>query len=163
MERIPVKIKKLYTDVVEPFYATEGSAGFDIIAHNFKILYSSQYIASDLCNKRELLITPHSRILIGSGFAIEIPKGKELQIRPRSGLALKTGLTIINSPGTLDSDYRGELMVTLINTSAFAVEIKLGERIAQAVLADYWMCTFDIVEELSSTERGTGGMGSTGK
>ena len=107
-------------------------------------------------------IKPGGRCLIPTGLFIALPKGYEAQIRPRSGLALKQGLTVLNSPGTIDADYRGEIGIVLVNTSNQPVQIKDGERIAQMVIAKHETIEWEIVEELPSTERGEGGFGHTG-
>lgn len=110
----------------------------------------------------ETVLDPGQRILIGLGFAVELPEGYEMQIRPRSGLALKEGITVLNAPGTIDADYRKEVGVILINHSKDRVRLRAGDRIAQAVISAFEHARFDIVSELSETER-TGGFGSTGK
>lgn len=107
-------------------------------------------------------IKPGGRCLIPTGLFIALPKGYEAQIRPRSGLALKQGLTVLNSPGTIDADYRGEIGIVLVNTSNQPVRIKDGERIAQMVIAKHETVEWETVEELPSTERGEGGFGHTG-
>lgn len=107
-------------------------------------------------------IKPGGRCLIPTGLFIALPKGYEAQIRPRSGLALKQGLTVLNSPGTIDADYRGEIGIVLVNTSNQPVRIKDGERIAQMVIAKHETVEWEVVEELPSTERGEGGFGHTG-
>ena len=107
-------------------------------------------------------IKPGGRCLIPTGLFIALPKVYEAQIRPRSGLALKQGLTVLNSPGTIDADYRGEIRIVLVNTSNQPVRIKDGERIAQMVIAKHETIEWEIVEELPSTERGEGGFGHTG-
>jgi dUTP pyrophosphatase len=130
-----------------PTYATPLSAGLDLRA------FLSQPV--------ELL--PLQRKLIPTGLFIELPAGFEAQIRPRSGLALKRGLTVLNSPGTIDADYRGELSVLLINLSDTPTTIEPGERIAQMVVARCEQVEWQPVEELSETERGTGGYGHSGR
>lgn len=130
-----------------PAYQTAQSAGVDLRA----------------CLKESVVLHPMERKLIPTGLFIELPDGYEAQVRPRSGLALKHGITVLNSPGTIDADYRGEISVLLINLSQENFEIANGERIAQMVFAPYTAATFVPVEELSQTERGTGGYGSTGK
>ena len=105
---------------------------------------------------------PGGRCLVPTGLFIQLPIGYEAQVRPRSGLALKKGLTVLNTPGTLDSDYTGEIGVILINHSNENVTIEEGERIAQMVIAQYERVIFEIVEELNKTDRGDGGFGSTG-
>ena len=107
-------------------------------------------------------IKPGGRCLIPTGLFIALPKGYEAQVRPRSGLALKLGLTVLNSPGTIDADYRGEIGVVLVNTSNVPVRITDGERIAQIVIAKHETIEWEVVEELPSTERGEGGFGHTG-
>ncbi|WP_291722883.1 dUTP diphosphatase [Bernardetia sp.] len=132
-----------------PFYQTEGSAGMDLYA--------------DIENSIEL--DSLERSLIPTGIHIELPLGYEAQIRPRSGLAFKQGISIVNSPGTVDADYRGEIKVLLVNLSKEKVIIQAGERIAQMVVAKHerveWM-QVETLEELSQTQRGSGGYGSTG-
>jgi len=142
---IKLKVKKLNNLAQIPAYQTEEAAGFDL--HSVE----------------DVVIAPNERKLIGTGLSMEIPKGYEIQIRPRSGLAYKHGITVLNSPGTIDSDYRGEIKVLLINHSNEDFEIKVGERIAQAVIKEVIQATFEEVEELNDTTRGTGGFGSTGK
>jgi len=133
-------------DLPLPAYATDGAAGFDLRA----------------CISKPVLIGPDGRVLIGTGFCCAVPVGHELQIRPRSGLAVNYGITIMNSPGTVDSDYRGEVSVCLINHGARHFEISRGDRIAQAVLAPVVRATMAEVVELDVTVRGVGGFGSTG-
>ena len=142
---INLKVKKLNKLAQIPEYQTQEAAGFDL--HSVE----------------DIIIKPNERKLIGSGLAFDIPKGYEIQIRPRSGLAYKHGITVLNSPGTIDSDYRGEIKVLLINHSNEDFEIKVGERIAQAVIQEVIQTTFQEIEELSQTDRGAGGFGSTGK
>ena len=130
-----------------PHYATEGSAGMDIYA--------------DL--NKPLTVRPGKRAKIPTGLYMELPAGYEAQIRPRSGLAYKKGITVINSPGTIDSDYRGHCQVLLINHGKESVEIRPGERIGQFVFKEYQRIEWDEVDELNDTERGSGGFGSTGE
>ncbi|MDO4229149.1 MAG: dUTP diphosphatase [Capnocytophaga sp.] len=129
-----------------PSYQTEDSAGMDIRASL----------------ENPIVIKPLERVVVKTGLFLEIPKGYEVQIRPRSGLAAKHGITVLNSPGTIDADYRGEIGVILVNLSNEAFTIENGERIAQMVFAKYEKITFEEVTQLSDTERGTGGFGSTG-
>jgi dUTP pyrophosphatase len=129
-----------------PSYQTEGSAGMDI--------YASV--------KNNIIINPLERVLIPTGLFIALPKGFEAQIRPRSGLAIKQGLTCLNTPGTIDSDYRGEINVILINLSNEVQTIKNGDRIAQMVIAKYEIGEWNLVDTLDETARGSGGFGSTG-
>lgn len=130
-----------------PAYETILSAGMDLRA----------YIANDV------VLKPMERILIPTGLFIELPVGFEAQIRPRSGLAFKNGITVLNSPGTIDADYRGEIKVLLINLSKEDFIIKSGERICQMIISKHEKATWTLVETLNSTERGVGGFGHTGK
>jgi dUTP pyrophosphatase len=129
-----------------PNYGTEAAAGVDLRA----------FIEQDI------LIKPMQRILIKTGLFMEIPVGYEAQVRPRSGLAIKKGITVLNSPGTIDADYRGEIMVILINLSNEDFIVKTGDRIAQMVIASHEQADWKLVENLDDTERGAGGFGSTG-
>ncbi|NPA87397.1 dUTP diphosphatase [Caminibacter pacificus] len=140
-----LKIKKLTQNAKIPAYQTKEAAGFDL--HSIE----------------DVVIKPGERKLIGTGLAFEIEFGYEVQIRPRSGLAFKHGITVLNTPGTIDSDYRGEIKVLLINLGDEPFEIKEGERIAQAVVAPVIQAKIEEVDELSDTQRGAGGFGSTGK
>lgn len=156
MHRVPLKIKRVRNSGLSiPEYKSEGAAGFDLFA--------------DLTEKEQPIIThPGYNYNIPTGFAFEIPVGYQLEIRPRSGLAVKYGFTIINSPGTIDSDYRGEVIIigyrTIFPYSNLAdpFVIRHGDRIAQAVLMPVYRAIFEEVEELPETERGIGGFGSTG-
>lgn len=127
-----------------PAYASDGAAGMDIVA------------------AETLTLRPGARHAVATGFAMAIPPGYEVQVRPRSGLALKHGITCLNSPGTIDSDYRGEVKVILANLSEDNFDIKRGDRIAQIVPAPVQRAAFAEVETLDDTARGTGGFGSTG-
>lgn len=132
---------------VVPSYETVGSAGADIRA------FLSESVT----------IKPLERAMISTGLKFEIPLGYEMQIRPRSGLAAKNGVTVLNTPGTIDSDYRGEVKIILINLGSEDFVVNNGDRIAQAVIAPVTQGVFSIANELSSTSRGEGGFGSTGK
>jgi len=129
-----------------PAYATEQSAGMDLRANL----------------DSPILIKPMQRKLIPTGLYIALPPGYEAQVRPRSGLALKKGITVLNSPGTIDADYRGELGILLINLSEEDFIVNDGERVAQMVIAKHEQGQFEVVEELDETERGSGGYGHTG-
>ena len=129
-----------------PKYQTKQSAGVDLCA----------FLSSDL------VLKPNDRRLIGTGLHIALPDGYEAQIRPRSGLAFKHGITIINSPGTIDAYYRGEIKIALINHSNEDFVIKSGDRIAQMVISKYEQISFSLTESLDETERGEGGYGHTG-
>jgi dUTP pyrophosphatase len=129
-----------------PHYETNASAGMDLRASI----------------QEPVVLRPMERTIIKTGFFMELPIGFEAQVRPRSGLAAKKGITVLNAPGTIDADYRGEVGVILINLSNEAFTIENGERIAQMVIAKHERATWEQVEELSSTVRGEGGFGSTG-
>ncbi len=135
-----------------PSYETPGAAGADIRA-NFPLDQRTGGVR----------LEPMQRALIPTGFHVEIPLGYEVQIRPRSGLALKHGVTLVNAPGTIDSDYRGPVGVILINLGAAPFEITHGERIAQLVVARVEQALFSVKDKLAQTTRGSGGFGSTGK
>jgi len=141
-----LQIKKLHPQVQLPKYQTAGSAGLDLQA----------YI------NEPIILKPGEIILVPTGLAIALQEGYEAQIRPRSGLALKNGITVLNSPGTIDADYRGEICVILINHSKQDFTITCGLRIAQMVIAQYAVASIMEVSELSATNRGAGGFGSTG-
>ena len=130
-----------------PAYATPQSAGLDLRA----------------CLEEPVLLKPLQRAMIPTGLYIALPAGYEAQVRPRSGLAAKHGITVLNTPGTIDADYRGEIRVILVNLSDQPFEVVPGERIAQMVIARHEQVEWEPVDELDATERGAGGFGSTGK
>ena len=130
-----------------PAYATEQSAGMDLKANL----------------KEPVVLQPLQRMLVPTGLYIALPEGYEAQVRPRSGLAIKHGITVLNTPGTVDADYRGEVCVILVNLSQEPFEIVPGERIAQMVIARHEQVEWEEVEILNETLRGAGGFGSTGK
>lgn len=140
------------TEVALPGYETPGAAGADLRAN----LHPEDRIAG-------LVLAPMQRMLVPTGLRVEIPEGFEMQIRPRSGLAFKNGIGLTNSPGTIDSDYRGPLGVLVINFGEEPFTIRHGERIAQAVIAPVVQARFTPFAELEETERGAGGFGSTGR
>jgi dUTP pyrophosphatase len=144
---IDIEIKRLSNGkgLPLPSYASEGAAGLDVVA------------------AEDMTLEPGARHAVATGFAIAIPEGYEVQVRPRSGLALKHGITCLNTPGTIDSDYRGEVKVILANLGAEPFEVRRGERIAQLVPAPVLRAAFREVDDLDSTERGGGGFGSTGR
>jgi len=145
-DEVLLKVLKTQKDIELPRYESEGAAGMDLRA----------FLETDVT------VAPLGRVKIPTGLKIEIPVGFEAQVRPRSGLAFKTGLTVLNSPGTIDSDYRGELEIILVNLGSQDVTIKNGERIAQLVVSP--VCRARIIEAdtLACTKRGDGGFGSTG-
>jgi|TARA_B100001093_G_scaffold355704_1_gene340290 dUTP pyrophosphatase len=141
-----ILIKRISKNVLLPKYETPGSSGMDI----------SAYI------EKNVEINPGEKSIIPTGFHLSIPEGYEVQIRPRSGLAAKKGITVLNTPGTIDSDYRGEIKVILINLSQEKFIVENNMRIAQIVICPVIQAHFEEVNELSSTDRGSGGFGSTG-
>lgn len=146
MSKIKVKIINQSPNAL-PEYATEGSAGMDLRAH----------LAG------ELVLQPLERQLVPTGLFIELPQGYEAQVRPRSGLAIKHGITCLNSPGTIDSDYRGEIKIILINLSQEAQTLHPGDRIAQMVVSPVARIGWESVETINETARNAGGFGHTGK
>ena len=151
-----VKIKVLREDWADPSvplpaYQTAGAAGADLCAN----------LPPDL-RETGLVLAPMARAICPTGLRVEIPDGYEMQVRPRSGLATKHGVTLPNTPGTVDSDYRGPLGVPLVNLGAEPFVIRHGDRVAQAVIAPVIRATYEVVAELGDTARGTGGFGSTG-
>ena len=146
MEKIKVGITA-ENNVEIPRYMTEGSAGIDVSANI----------------EREIELKPLERHLVPTGIKLEIPEGFEVQVRPRSGLAFKHGITVLNTPGTVDSDYRGEIKVLLINLSNEVYKIQPSERIGQLILSKVYRLDFEVKDELSETKRGEGGFGHTGK
>lgn len=143
---VPVMVKRLthFAGLELPAYATDGAAGMDVLA------------------AEDVTLPPGGRHAVATGLAVAIPHGFEIQVRPRSGLALKHGITVPNTPGTIDSDYRGELKVILINHGAAPFEVRRGDRVAQLVLAPVTRAGWFKVDELDETLRGAGGFGSTG-
>jgi len=141
-----ILIKKLSEEVVTPKYETDGSSGMDISSNT----------------AQDIEIFPGEKAIIPTGFSLSIPKGFEIQIRPRSGLAAKKGISVLNTPGTIDADYRGEIKVILINLSKEKFTVQKGMRIAQMVVSPVIQAELKEVKELPETSRGAGGFGSTG-
>ncbi len=140
-------------------YQTQGSSGFDLMAH---AIHSG---GIDYNIEDPFVLAPNQRVLIKTGLVFGIEDGYEIQIRSRSGLALKNGVMVLNSPGTIDSDYRGEIGVILLNTDSYkSFQISFGDRICQAVVSKLYTCNFDFVplDDLGETDRSSGGFGSTG-
>jgi dUTP pyrophosphatase len=148
MRNLEVKILENGFGLPLPKYETEGAAGLDLFAATKE--------------NKKILIAPNSAEMIPTGIAIAVPSGYEAQIRPRSGLAAKNGITVLNSPGTIDSDYRGEILVMLINHSKKDFEVVRGMRIAQMVISKIEQFNLISVDELNTTDRGKDGFGSTG-
>ena len=144
---VRILVKKFDKNIKLPTYKTSGSSGMDLMA----------YV------KNKITINPGKTAMIPTGIAVAIPKNYEIQIRPRSGLAAKKGISVLNTPGTIDSDYRGEIKIILINLSKKLFEVKSGDRIAQMILCPIAKGKLKEVKKLSKTVRGKGGFGSTGK
>ena len=141
-----VELLPSYVGLPLPAYQTEGAAGFDFLA----------------AVESNIEIQPGDWVLIPTGLKFAVPHGCEMQVRPRSGLAAKHGVTVLNTPGTIDSDYRGEVKIILINLGKDTFVVERGMRIAQGILAPYYKGEFAVVDALDDTERGTGGFGHTG-
>ncbi|MCD4687822.1 MAG: dUTP diphosphatase [Desulfuromonadaceae bacterium] len=146
MRPIDMQVKLLHDSAQLPVYMTELAAGMDLFA----------------CLDEPLLLLPGQRFLVPTGIALAIPAGYEGQVRPRSGLAIKKGLTLVNAPGTIDADYRGEVKIVLINHGQDLVTIASGERIAQLVIAPVQRVSLTLVKQLDTTVRDAGGFGHTG-
>ena len=144
---VRILVKKFDKNIKLPTYKTSGSSGMDLVAHI----------------KNKIAIYPGKTVLIPSGIAVAIPKNYEIQIRPRSGLAAKKSISVLNTPGTIDSDYRGEIKVILINLSKKTFVVKSGDRVAQMILCPVAKGKLQEVKNLPKTIRGKGGFGSTGK
>ena len=141
---VRLNIKKLSDEAIIPKYATKGDAGMDLFSMSEHVLKTGE------------------RCLVSTGLSFEIPEGYEVQVRPRRGLALKKGISLVNSPGTVDSGYRGEIGIIVINHGEEDFEIKKGDKIAQAVINKFEIGEIEEVNDLSGSERGEGGFGSTG-
>ena len=146
MVKVALTVLPHASDLPLPAYATEDSAGMDLLA----------------AVKENVTITAHARMLVPTGICIALPKGYEAQVRPRSGLAFKHGITVLNAPGTIDADYRGEVGVILINHGTETFTVERGMRIAQLIIAPYTRATWQKTDSLEESARGTGGFGSTG-
>ena len=144
---VKILVKKFDKNIRLPSYKTFGSSGMDLVA----------YI------KNKITIDPGKTVMIPTGIAVAIPKNYEIQIRPRSGLAAKKGISVLNTPGTVDSDYRGEIIIILINLSKKSFVVKSGDRVAQMILCPVAKGKLQVVKNLPKTIRGKGGFGSTGK
>ena len=144
---VKILVKKFDKNINLPAYKTSGSSGMDLMAYT----------------KNKITINPGKTAMIPTGFAVAIPKNYEIQIRPRSGLAIKKGISVLNTPGTVDSDYRGEIKIILINLSKKSFVVKSGDRIAQMVLCPVTKGKLKEIKNLPKTVRGKGGFGSTGK
>lgn len=162
LELPTLKIKKLFDDAIVPTKTHSTDSGFDLYIHSF-VKYYDHLLNNDpnICDQSLIKLTPGSRVLVNTGISAVVEKGYEIQIRPRSGLALKEGITVLNSPGTIDYSYRGFIGVIIINHSN-SIELKKGMKIAQMVVCPVILCDIEIVDDLDITDRGSGGFGSTG-
>jgi dUTP pyrophosphatase len=142
-----IKVKKFRPEAAIPRYMTEQAAGVDLVA----------CLPGDV-----LVLEPGERVVVPTGLGIQLPPGWEAQVRPRSGMAIKHGITVLNTPGTIDADYRGEIGVILVNHSKTPFIVQHGDRIAQLVFAKVGFAHFEEVDDLTETDRGAGGYGSTG-
>jgi len=145
-EPIQVRISRVRPGAVLPRYMSDGASGCDICA----------------CGDAAVVVRPGERVAVPTGLAVEIPAGYEIQVRPRSGMAFKKGLTVVNTPGTIDSDYRGEIQVLMINLGTESVTIAPGDRVAQLVLSEVPQIGWVEAPDLTQSTRGAGGFGSTG-
>lgn len=143
---VKVKVKKLKQNALLPKYMTAGAAGCDAFS----------------CLETEMIIKPMERAAIPTGLSVEIPMGYEIQVRPRSGLSFKQGLTVVNAPGTIDSDYRGEIQVLVVNLGSEPITVKPGDRIAQFILQEVTQIEWVETQALEQSLRGASGFGSTG-
>ena len=144
---VKILVKKFHKSIKLPTYKTSGSSGMDLMAFT----------------RSKIIIPPGKNALIPTGIAVAIPKNYEIQIRPRSGLAAKKSISVLNTPGTVDSDYRGEIKIILVNLSKKSFVVKSGDRVAQMVVCPITKGKFKVVNYLPKTVRGRGGFGSTGK
>lgn len=167
MTEVSVKLR-LENGAEMPVYKTAGSAGFDLKAQSFKKVFNgkkeidlTETLAHCIANGY-ITLRPAERVMIGTGLFMEIPEGFQLEIRSRSGLALEKGLTVSNQPGTVDSDYRGEICIIITNTNSFLARLDIGDRVAQGVLMPVYKAVFSQEDTLQHTQRGSGGFGSTG-
>lgn len=165
MEKVKVKVKG-HQGLVLPKYMTEQSAGFDLIARGLRKVYKGTKEVDISVFGRSIeegyfILRSQERALVGTNLFIELPQGKQLEVRSRSGMATKRGIIVGNSPGTIDADYRGEIMVLIVNTTNFLARINFGDAIAQGVITDAYQVEWEVVEALTPTARGEGGFGST--
>jgi dUTP pyrophosphatase len=166
---VELKVKKLFPDAKIPVRANPSDSGADVFAYKFEKLYKKEFedgylrevIIEDFGYQIGIKLQPQERILINTGISISVPYGYETQVRSRSGLSLKSGLIVANSPGTIDSSYRGMVGIILINNSFSTQSIRLGDKIAQLVVKQVELCPIVEVDDLGETDRGTDGFGST--
>ena len=156
-----MKVKKLYTDSILPKRENSTDSGMDVFANNIKQIFETEYSVDDV-KDFPFILNPLKRVLVGTGISVSIDKGKEIQVRPRSGMALNNGISIVNTPGTVDSGFTGEICIILINHSNKPFFITKNMKIAQIVLCPVILEDIEEVNELDQTTRGSNGFGSTG-
>lgn len=157
-----LKVKKLFPDALLPVRANPTDSGADVFAYRFEKVYAEGMRDLSGSDEKELVLNTNDRVMINTGLSVSIEPGYEIQVRPRSGNALKKGLTIVNSPGTVDATYRGPVCVILANTGHQSQVIRKGDKIAQLVVCPVTLSEIVEVDELNDTDRGQGGFGSTG-
>lgn len=157
-----LKIKKLYSDAKLPERANFTDSGADVFIHNFKKFFCNDRVITD-SEQKIVVLNTNDRVLLGTGLSATVYPGFEIQVRPRSGNSLNKGLIVVNSPGTIDATYRGEIGVILANIGHNPQELKIGDKIAQLVVAPVELCEIVEVIELDDTDRGYDGFGSTGE
>ena len=165
MADVKISVERLHPDVPLPAPATPGAAGYDVVAWLPEGKNALLYTAAgrSTVSGPEVILQPGHRALIPTGLSVGLPPGWEVQVRPRSGMALKEGVTVLNSPGTIDADYRGEIGIILINHGHAPFVVRHGERVAQLLVAPVSPAVFLPVPHLDVTDRGSGGFGSTGR
>jgi len=157
-----LNIQPFFEDAIIPKRAYPTDSGLDLYVYSFEKYYKGSIVTENIYAKEDTLILyPHERVLVNTGISATVGKGYEIQIRPRSGLALKSGITVCNTPGTIDESYRGIIGVILLNTSQIQHKITKGDRIAQMVVAPVVLCEVKVVDDLKNTKRSSGGFGST--
>lgn len=157
-----LRVKKLFADAQLPVRATSVASGMDVFIHHFEKAYTKDGESKVFLNN-EFCLKTNDRLFVSTGLSVAIDPGYEVQVRPRSGNSLKRGLTVLNTPGTIDADYRGPVNIIIVNLGHEEQSIKIGEKIAQLIVAPVTLSDVLEVEDLEQTERGEGGFGSTGK
>jgi dUTP pyrophosphatase len=155
-------VKKLFEDAKLPVRANPTDSGADVFAYNMLEYYSSENKKFIVSNSNNFFILPNDRVLIGTGLSATVGVGYEIQVRSKSGMTLKSGITVLNSPGTIDESFTGQISVILFNHSKVPYKICIGDKIAQLVVCQVILSKFEIVDELAHTDRGNNGFGSSG-
>jgi dUTP pyrophosphatase len=157
-----LKVKKLFPDSILPRRADPTASGLDVFIHHFEKIYLKDLGVAEIGKLKSLTLKPGERALIATGLSVAVDPGFEVQVRPRSGIALNKGLTVLNTPGTIDSNYRGPVNIILINLDTVDQVINIGDKIAQLVVAPVILAEVIEVDDLDKTDRGENGFGSTG-